>query len=250
VDRRRACQIGGQHDAVETARTEHGNRIAVYSDGVIYRHFVFDLDGTLIDSRQDLADAANAMLATYDAPPLPVHDVVAMVGEGARTLVARALDRAGVAADPDQALPYFLDAYNQRLTATTSLYAGVAPILAQLHRQARVSVLTNKPQQPTDATLTALGVAPFVDAAIGGDNPHGRKPEPGALRALIVASGVAPAETLMVGDSWVDVATATAGGIDACLVAYGFGYPAVDRTYRTQARWTIAEFEELARFTA
>ena len=204
----------------------------------------------MIDSRQDLADAANAMLATYEASPLPVQDVVAMVGEGARTLVARALDRAGVAADPDQALPYFLDAYNQRLTATTSLYAGVADVLAQLHRQARVSVLTNKPQQPTDAILSALGVAPFVDTAIGGDNPHGRKPGPGALHALITASGVTPAETLMVGDSWVDVATATAAGIDACLVAYGFGYPAVDPEYRAQARWTIAAFEELARFTA
>ena len=217
---------------------------------MIYRHFVFDLDGTLIDSRQDLADAANAMLATYEASPLPAQDVVAMVGEGARTLVARALDRAGVGADPDQALPYFLDAYNQRLTATTSLYAGVADVLAQLHRQARVSVLTNKPQQPTDAILSALGVAPFVDTAIGGDNPHGRKPGPGALQALIAASGVTSVETLMVGDSWVDVATATAAGIDACLVAYGFGYPAVDPGYRAQARWTLAAFEELARFTA
>lgn len=215
---------------------------------MIYRHFVLDLDGTLIDSRQDLADAANAMLATYDASPLPVPDVVAMVGEGARTLVARALTRAGVAADPDQALPRFLDAYDTRLTATTTLYAGVAPTLARLHRQARVSVLTNKPQAPTDTILSVLGMAAFVDSAIGGDTPHGRKPSPGALRALIAGSGVPAHETLMVGDSWVDVATATAAGVDACLAAYGFGYAGVDASHRAQARWTIERVDGLLLF--
>jgi phosphoglycolate phosphatase len=214
---------------------------------VIYRHFVFDLDGTLIDSRQDLADAANAMLATYGASPLLVADVVAMVGEGARMLVARTLARAHVAADPDEALPRFLDAYNEHLTSTTTLYPGVAATLARLHQGARVSVLTNKPQQPTDAILSALGITSVVDAAIGGDTSHGRKPEPAALHALIDQSGVPAAETLMVGDSWVDVATATAAGIDACLAAYGFGYPAVDATHRHQARWTIATVDELTR---
>ena len=214
---------------------------------MIYRHFVFDLDGTLIDSRQDLADAANAMLATYGAPPLPVADVVAMVGEGARTLVARALERAHVDADPDEALPRFLAAYDERLTSTTTLYPGVAATLTRLRAGARVSVLTNKPQQPTDAILAALGITPLVDAAIGGDTSHGRKPAPAALHALIDQSGVPAAETLMVGDSWVDVATATAAGIDACLAAYGFGYPAVDGTHRNQARWTITAVDQLTR---
>ena len=214
---------------------------------MIYRHFVFDLDGTLIDSRQDLADAANAMLATYGAPPLPVADVVAMVGEGARLLVARTLERAGVAADVDEALPRFLDAYDEHLTRTTTLYPGVAATLARLREGARVSVLTNKPQQPTDAILAALGITALVDAAIGGDTSHGRKPAPAALHALIDQSGVPAAETLMIGDSWVDVATATAAGIDACLAAYGFGYPAVDATHRNQARWTIVAVDDLTR---
>jgi phosphoglycolate phosphatase len=215
---------------------------------VFYRHFVFDLDGTLIDSRQDLADAANAMLASYHAPSLPVPDVVAMVGEGARTLVARALARANVAADPDEALPRFLDAYDQRLTATTTLYDGVAGTMPHLHRHGCVSVLTNKPQQPTDIILEAFGLTPLIDAAIGGDTAYGRKPAPDALQALMERSGIPAEETLMVGDSWVDVATAAAAGIDACLVAYGFGYPAVDAAHRVRARWTIAAFAELARF--
>jgi phosphoglycolate phosphatase len=94
---------------------------------VFYRHFVFDLDGTLIDSRQDLADAANAMLATYDAPPLPVPAVVAMVGEGARTLVSRVLAAANRdrIVDVDEALERFLTAYDARLVATTLPYDGV-----------------------------------------------------------------------------------------------------------------------------
>lgn len=216
---------------------------------MFYRHFVFDLDGTLIDSRQDLTDAANVMLATYGAAPLPVTDVVAMVGEGARVLVTRALARAAVTAEADEALPRFLDAYDQRLTATTDPYDGVLATIAHLHGRARVSVLTNKPQLPTETILAALGLAPYVDAAIGGDGPHGRKPAPGALHALVAQSGLPEGETLMVGDSWVDVATAAAAGIDACLAAYGFGYPAVDAAHRRQARWTIETIAELTRFT-
>jgi phosphoglycolate phosphatase len=212
---------------------------------VFYRHFVFDLDGTLIDSRQDLADAANAMLATFDAPPLPQPAIVSMIGEGARLLVVRALTAAGLTADPDEALARFLDAYDQRLTATTRLYDGVAETLGRLHARARVSVLTNKPQRATDAILAALGVAPSIDTAIGGDTPYGRKPEPHALRELIARADVPARETLMVGDSWVDVATATAAGIDACLVAYGFGFAAVDDEHRRRARWTIEAIDAL-----
>jgi phosphoglycolate phosphatase len=217
---------------------------------VFYRHFVFDLDGTLIDSRQDLADAANAMLASYVAAPLPVADVVAMVGEGARTLVSRVRARAQVDADLDEALGRFLVAYDACLVATTQPYDGVRDLLARLHATAHVSVLTNKPQHATDRVLEALGLAPHVHAAIGGDTALGRKPEPHGLTALMARSGIAAADTLMVGDSWVDVATARAVGIDACLVSYGFGYAAVDADHRAFARCTITTIGELAGFTA
>ena len=214
---------------------------------MFYRHFVFDLDGTLIDSRQDLADAANAMLATYGAPPLPVADVVAMVGEGARMLVSRALVRAACPdGDVDVALGRFLTAYDACLVASTRPYEDVADILARLHATAHVSVLTNKPQQATDRVLAALGLAPHVHTAIGGDTPFGRKPEPHGLTTLIAGSGIAAADTLMVGDSWVDVATAAAANVDVCLVSYGFGYAGVDAAGRARARCTIARFSELA----
>ncbi|HTV01647.1 MAG TPA: HAD-IA family hydrolase [Luteitalea sp.] len=218
--------------------------------GVFYRHFVFDLDGTLIDSRQDLADAANAMLATYDAPALPMAAVVAMVGEGARTLVSRVLAAAGRDGDVDvdEALERFLTAYDVRLVATTAPYDGVRDTLVTLHAAARVSVLTNKPQRATDRVLDELGLSRYIHAAIGGDTALGRKPGPAGLHALIADSGVTPADTVMVGDSWVDVATARAAGVDACLVSYGFGYAGADADHRTQARCTIASFDELRRF--
>lgn len=224
--------------------------VGVYGGDVFYRHFVFDLDGTLIDSRQDLADAANAMLATYGAPPLPADDVVAMVGEGARTLVARVLRRASREADVDldEALGRFLTAYDDCLVATTRPYDGVGALLARLHGVAHVSVLTNKPQRATDRVLQALGLAVHVHSAIGGDTPLGRKPEARGLASLIAQSGIAPAATLMVGDSWVDVATARAAGIDACLVSYGFGYAGADEAHRAHARWTVDSAAGLARF--
>ena len=123
----------------------------------------------------------------------------------------------------------------------------MAATLAQLRQGARVSVLTNKPQQPTDAILSALGIASLVDAAIGGDTSHGRKPAPAALHALIDQSGVPAAETLMIGDSWVDVATATAAGIDACLAAYGFGYPPWTPRTATRPAGRSRRVDELTR---
>lgn len=210
-----------------------------------YRHFVFDLDGTLIDSRQDLADAANVMLATYDAAPLPAAAVVAMVGEGARVLVQRVLASAGVDDDPDRALSRFLAAYDDRLVATTRPYDEVIETLECLHRHARISVLTNKPQAPSDRVIDALALRPYVDAIIGGDTVFGRKPAPEALRRLMQDSGVPEGATLLVGDSWVDVATARAGGIDVCLVTYGFGYDAADAAHRQSARWTIDHMSAL-----
>jgi phosphoglycolate phosphatase len=213
----------------------------VYRGVVIFRHFVFDLDGTLIDSRQDLADAANAMLASYEAPPLPVPVIVGMVGEGARLLVERVVARAGVACDVDTALDRFLTAYDQCLVAQTRPYAGVDAMLEALGDMgARLSVLTNKPQGATERVLAGLGLAGHFHTVIGGDTGHGRKPGPEGLHALIAGSGVPAGATVMVGDSWVDVATAAAAGIDACLVSYGFGYAAACEPSRPVARWTAA----------
>lgn len=185
------------------------------------------------------------MLQTYGATPLPVADIVAMVGEGARELVARALAQAGVVTDVDEALVRFLAAYDERLTVATVPYPRALDTLARLHGVARLSILTNKPQRQTDGVLPPLGLDRFFASAIGGDTTLGRKPDPTGLRTLIEESGIPAAETLMIGDSWVDVATARAAGVDACLVSFGFGYPLADEASRAEARYTIASLDEL-----
>jgi phosphoglycolate phosphatase len=188
------------------------------------RLVVFDLDGTLVDSRQDLADSANALIAERGGTPLPVDAVTAMVGEGAALLVRRALTAAGLEPDVEAALPRFLELYDERLLANTRLYPGTREALDAVAGDAILAILTNKPQRPTERLLVGLDIAGYFEEIIGGDTPLGRKPDPAGLAHLIAASGVAPAATILVGDSAIDLRTARAGGVRICLVRYGFGF--------------------------
>ena len=186
---------------------------------------VFDLDGTLIDSRIDLAESANALIAERGGTPLPVERITSMVGEGARLLVQRALTAAGLEPDVESALPRFLDHYDRRLLVHTSLYPGTREMLDEVRARATLAVLTNKPQHHTERILEGLSIAPLFDVVIGGDSPFGRKPDPGGLRHLMAATASAPGETILVGDSFIDLRTARAAGIRICLVRFGFGFP-------------------------
>jgi phosphoglycolate phosphatase len=184
----------------------------------------FDLDGTLIDSRRDLADSANELLESYGAPRLPMDVIIAMVGEGARVLVRRVLQASGLSAVPDGALERFLEIYDRRLVAHTRPYPGILDALASAAPLARLAVLTNKPQHHTDRLLDALDLTRVFDGGIiGGDTPLGRKPDPAGLVSLMTAAGTPPADTLMVGDSPVDLETARRAGARVCLACYGFG---------------------------
>lgn len=185
---------------------------------------VFDLDGTLIDSRRDLADAANALIVEHGGSPLPVDAIAGMVGEGAALLVRRALASAGVKLEVERDLRRFLELYDERLLAHTTLYDGTREMLGTLAGRAALAVLTNKPQHHTDAILRGLDIARYFQAVIGGDTAHGRKPDPGGLRHLMSAAGAEPDRTLMVGDSAIDLKTARAAGVQICLVRYGFGF--------------------------
>src|SRR3954469_8902836 len=170
------------------------------------RLVIFDLDGTLIDSRRDLADAVNALLVELGAAPLDLDTVTSMVGEGAAVLVARALAAAGFRADEPGALDRFLAHYAARLTIHTRPYAGIPEALADLHGEGRVlAVLTNKPQNATGEILDRLGLTRWFTAVIGGDTAAGRKPDPAGLLSIAHGAGAAPAETLLVGDSVVDL---------------------------------------------
>jgi phosphoglycolate phosphatase len=192
---------------------------------VTIRLFVFDLDGTLVDSLRDLADSANALLAECGARPLDEAAVGGMVGDGAATLVARAFEAAGIPT-PAGALARFLAIYDTRLLEHTRAYTGIPETLVALRTRAALAVLTNKPHGPTGRILAALSLAEFFpnDAVIGGDGAFPRKPDPAALAHLCERAGVRPDETAMVGDSVVDWRTARSAGTHICLASYGFGF--------------------------
>jgi phosphoglycolate phosphatase len=185
---------------------------------------VFDLDGTLVDSHRDIANAANALVEELGGERLSDAAIVAMVGEGAALLVRRALAAAGLDPETEGALDRFLALYDVRLLEHTAPYEGTVEVLERLGEQTRLSVLTNKPQKPTERILKGLGLQHYFGEAIGGDTPFGRKPDPAGLLHLAAAAGVAPDRTLMVGDSPIDLQTARNAGARICLVRYGFGY--------------------------
>ncbi|MGE3178370.1 MAG: HAD family hydrolase [Vicinamibacterales bacterium] len=186
---------------------------------------VFDLDGTLVDSRKDIADAANDLLRECGAAPLPDRAIARMVGEGAATLVARAFTAAG-APQPADALQRYLRFYDRRLLLHTKPYDGIAAMLDALHPAFTLAVLTNKPIGATRQILDGLDLARYFDArlVLGGDGPHARKPDPAGFLQIAEACGVGPERALMVGDSVIDRRTARAAGASACVARYGFGF--------------------------
>jgi phosphoglycolate phosphatase len=186
---------------------------------------VFDLDGTLVDSRRDLAEAANQLLVECGGSPLAEEAVGRLVGDGAAALVARAFAAGGRPAPPG-ALRRFLDLYDARLLRFTRPYPGVEGALAALARRATLAVLTNKPLGATKQILEGLDLARFFDPrhVRGGDGPLPRKPDPAGLLRIVSDAGARESETTLVGDSPVDWRTATAAGARVCLVRYGFGF--------------------------
>jgi phosphoglycolate phosphatase len=190
----------------------------------VIRLFVFDLDGTLVDSLRDLADSANEVLVSYGAAPLEIATIGGMVGDGAATLVARACLAAGIA--PRDALARFLEIYDARLLTHTRPYEGMPDVIATLGRSASLAVLTNKPLGATRRILAGLDLAKFFDddAVIGGDGPWPRKPDTAGLLHLCETAAVAPGDAMLVGDSHVDWRTARDAGTAICLARYGFGF--------------------------
>jgi phosphoglycolate phosphatase len=192
---------------------------------------VFDLDGTLIDSRRDLADSANEMLAAYGAPPLDDDRIASMVGCGAPTLVTRVMAAAGVDKPVEDALPRFLTAYNERLTHHTRPYDGIADLLEELQsRETAMALLTNKPLDQSNRILDAFGLSKHFRWLVGGDGPWPRKPQPDGIRFLMQQASAGAGETVLIGDSTIDLQTARNAGVRICLARYGFGFADVPET--------------------
>lgn len=187
---------------------------------------VFDLDGTLVDSRPDIATAVNRTRAEYGLPQLPEAVVGTMVGEGARVLVERALAEAPVELPRTAALARFLAHYAAVCTDATRPYAGIEKVLAAARRRWPLAVLTNKPIAMTVALVEHLGWQDRFRLLVGGDSLPFRKPDARGLEHVARALGVAPARTLLVGDSRIDAETAHAAG--AAFVWVEWGYAAVE----------------------
>ncbi len=181
----------------------------------------FDLDGTVIDSARDLAESIGELLEGYGADPLPLSDVIAMVGEGAPILVRRALARAGLRAGPEEALATFMHIYDRRLMNHTMAYPGVVEALAVAMHRGPLAVLTNKPLGPSIGILESLGLRGFFSRIIGGDSEYGRKPDPAGLLALQALT--AGEQLVMIGDSPVDHHVAVHANCPFVFARFGFG---------------------------
>ena len=184
---------------------------------------IFDLDGTLIDSKLDLAHAVNATRAHMTMSPLEHERVYSYVGNGAPVLIRRALGEQATETEVQEALEFFLEYYRDHCLDYTTLYPGVKPALDRLRAAGkRLAVLTNKPARMSRAILDGLGVGGHFFQVYGGNSFDFKKPNPIGVLALMREAGVSAGQTLMVGDSSVDIRTAVNAGIPSCGVTYGF----------------------------
>jgi phosphoglycolate phosphatase len=183
---------------------------------------IFDLDGTLIDSKQDLIHAVNAMLRELGRGELAEETISGYIGHGAPQLVARALGDESTERDRQRALQFFLSYYELHKMDSTCAYPGVRETLEKLASMP-MAVLTNKPVRISVRILDAMGLSKYFRAIYGGNSFETKKPDPLGARTILQELEVEPREALLVGDSEVDVQTARNAGTLAAAVNYGFG---------------------------
>ncbi len=195
------------------------------------RFVIFDLDGTLIDSRLDLVHSVNASLRHIGRPELPDDVIASYVGDGAPVLIQRALGGDAVHETVvREGLEFFLSYYREHKLDHTTVYAGIHESLTAIQSPNRgtpvdnrkLAVLTNKPVGPSRAIVDALGLGPFFIQVYGGNSFASKKPDPEGARKLLAEGGVRAEETAIVGDSHVDVETGRNTGLWTVGVSYGF----------------------------
>ncbi len=186
------------------------------------RALIFDLDGTLIDSKLDLIRSVNAMLVEMGRETLHEDTVSSYIGHGAPKLIERALGNGATEEDRERALRFFLAHYEEHKLDSTRAYPGVAEALEEL-REFPMAVLTNKPVRVSTRILKGLGLGKYFRAVYGGNSFETKKPDPLGARKILEELGAPANQALMVGDSEVDVQTARNAGTLAAAVNYGFG---------------------------
>ncbi len=188
----------------------------------LVRALIFDLDGTLIDSKRDLIHSVNAMLRELGLTQLADDTISGYIGRGAPQLVAQALGNGTSEEEQKQALKFFLDYYGEHKMDTTRAYPGVAETLEAL-AGLPMAVLTNKPARISIRILHEMGLAKYFRAIYGGNSFETKKPDPLGAMTILREFGASPREAMLVGDSEVDVQTARNAGTLAVAVNYGFG---------------------------
>jgi phosphoglycolate phosphatase len=196
-----------------------GEQTARFSE---VRALIFDLDGTLIDSKLDLALAVNATLAEMGRGALPHEQIADYVGQGAATLIARVLGNGATEEDCRWGLDFFIRYYSEHKFDHTSAYPGVREALDALAGMP-MAVLTNKPVRVSRDIVAGLGLGDYFRVVYGGNSFERKKPDPMGVEAILREFGAAPGQVMIVGDSEIDVQTARNAAIWACGVTYGFG---------------------------
>ena len=188
---------------------------------------IFDLDGTLVDSRLDLSNSINAMLRHFGKPLLPNEVIASYIGDGAPMLVRRSLGDPDDEAYVQQALQFFLLYYREHKLDNTYVYAGIQESLDAIRASrngdaVKMAVLSNKPVIPSRAIVDALGLSDYFFQVYGGNSFHTKKPDPTGVQALLDEAGMRPEQAVIIGDSDIDVLTARNSGIYSLGVNYGF----------------------------
>src|ERR1700691_571532 len=191
------------------------------------RLLIFDLDGTLIDSRLDLIHSVNAMLRYLGRPELAGDVIASYVGDGAPALVRRALGDTDDESLLRKALEYFLGYYRLHKLDQTTVYKGIPEVLAGLAQPSNgvhrlMAVLSNKPVHPSRDIVQALGLGDSFVRVYGGNSFTTKKPDPLGVLTILQETGVGADEALMIGDSSIDVLTGRNAGVWTCGVTYGF----------------------------
>jgi phosphoglycolate phosphatase len=205
---------------------------------------IFDLDGTLADTRADLATGINLMRAYYGLPPIGMEIIESYVGDGIRKLVERSLQGADV--DFEEALALNKQFYAEHMLDETALYPGVEAGLKKLATAGHaLAVLSNKPGDPSRTILNHLGIGGLFFRIIGGGDVPKLKPVPDGIFALMEESGISAENVWMLGDHHTDLEVAHNAGVKSGFVTYGIGHPG-----EFTANQTWHGFEELVEFFA
>lgn len=202
---------------------------------------VYDLDGTLVDTRRDIAEAANHMRSRMGLPPMPEKKICGFVGLGLAQLVAGCLETVDPA-KTEEGTRIYRAYYSQHLLDHTSLYPGAREVLEHF-RTRRQAVITNKPDPYSRQILEGLGVVGYFLEIVAGNSGYPKKPDPGSLKALMGKEAAGPSETLFVGDSSIDTETGSKAGVLTVVLAQGFS----EREELEQAGpdYLVEDFQEL-----